>query len=572
MDSAYCLSKIPDADGRILPNWTGYNTQLYSECHDLPPITNLGYLPIIDASPTCMDTVYTILKQSINIADELELGSIALVMDQAIYAKAQQIRWENDSFKDRLVVRLGDFHTAMAYMAIIGKRFQNSGLEDILIEAEVVAQGSVSGVLSGHHYNRSVRAHKFMFEALSRMRLKSFIDSCSNDEKFNVLQVAQDLSTIGPTAKIYDVMGQDDFRIVMDMYYKFVEKERSEKPTFNFWSSYIDMVQDRFCLLRGTCEGNWELHLGTLKQVLPWFFAYDRVNYARYLPAYISEMENLGKTHPEIEKSFMDGQFVIQKQDRYGFTFVACDMEIEQTVNRDSKTKGGMKGLTLNKGAVNRWLLNHHQWAAIAKECQNMAGKGKTERGRKDLDETRIQKDESIRNIASTVESMVNPFEYSGDDLINICSGNVAPANVKADLEGAYDKGVNAVKDFEESRLKSVPEKLFQPIKSNKLKTFATVLKTSKRKVQSETVLLRANNEMFNRLLIIGKSREVDLKNLLSYSLTPVPLSLGTSNGTICKTNKASLMHELEKGAECVSEIPWGSALIIDAMAFVQQA
>ena len=270
LDSAYCLSKIPDADGRILPSWTGYNTQLYSECHDLPPITNLGYLPVIDASPTCMDTVYTILKQSINIADELELGSIALVMDQAIYAKAQQIRWENDSFKDRLVVRLGDFHTAMAYMAIIGKRFQNSGLEDILIEAEVVAQGSVSGVLSGHHYNRSVRVHKFMFEALSRMRLKSFIDSCSNDEKFNVLQVAQDLSTIEPTAKIYDVMGQDDFRIVMDMYYKFVEKERSEKPTFNFWSSYIDMVQDLLCLLRGTREGNWELHLGTLKQVLPW--------------------------------------------------------------------------------------------------------------------------------------------------------------------------------------------------------------------------------------------------------------------------------------------------------------
>ena len=90
------------------------NTQLYSECHDLPPITNLGYLPVIDASPTYMDIVYTILKQSINIADELELGSIALVMDQAIYAKAQQICWENDSFKDRLVVRLGDFHTAVA--------------------------------------------------------------------------------------------------------------------------------------------------------------------------------------------------------------------------------------------------------------------------------------------------------------------------------------------------------------------------------------------------------------------------------------------------------------------------
>lgn len=61
------------------------------------------------------------------------------------------------------------------------------------------------------------------------------------------------------------------------------------------------------------------------------------------------------------------------------------------------------------------------------------------------------------------------------------------------------------------------------------------------------------------------------MKNLVSYSLTPVPLSSGASNGTICKTNKANLMHELEKGVDCVPEIPWGSALIIDAMAFVQQ-
>lgn len=92
MDSAYCFSKISGSDGKPLPNWTGYNTLLNSECHHLPPITTLGYLPVIDTSPTSMDTVHTILKQSIDIADELELDSIALVMDQAIYAKAQQIR------------------------------------------------------------------------------------------------------------------------------------------------------------------------------------------------------------------------------------------------------------------------------------------------------------------------------------------------------------------------------------------------------------------------------------------------------------------------------------------------
>ena len=510
--------------------------------------------------------------RSIDIADALELDSIVLVMDQAIYAKAQQIRWQNDSLLDRLVIRLGDFHTTMAYMATIGKRFQNSGLEDILIEAEVAAQGSISGVLSGHHYNRSVRAHKLMFEALNRFRWKAFVDSCSDDEKLNVFHVAQNLNSVGPTEKIYEVIEQDDFTEVMDMYDSFVQKERSANPTFDLWSSYIDMVQGLLLLLRGTREGNWRLHLNSLKHILPWFFAYDRINYARYLPAYISEMENLSDTNPEIEEKFLVGEFVVQRQNRYGFSCVVCDMAIEQTANRDSKTKGGMKGLTLNKGAVNRWLLSHHHRAVIAKECQRMAGKDDADRTRKDLDQSQIERDENvICNIIATIQSMASPFEHAGDDLINISSGCVAPEEVKSDLMCAFRIGSDAAKDFENSRLRSESSKIFEPIKTNKLKTFATALKTSKTKIQSEAVQLRATWDMFNRLLIIGKSRNVDLKELLSYSLTPVPLSLGTSDGAICKTNKSQLIHELEKDTECVPNIPVGSALMVDGMAFIQQ-
>jgi len=88
------------------------------------------------------------------------------VFDQAIYAKAQKIRWQNYDLQQLLVVRLGEFHTTKSYLANIGKRFQDSRPEDILIEAEIVTPGSLNGMLSGHHYNRSKRAHKLMFEAL----------------------------------------------------------------------------------------------------------------------------------------------------------------------------------------------------------------------------------------------------------------------------------------------------------------------------------------------------------------------------------------------------------------------
>ena len=41
-----------------------------------------------------MDPVYAVLKQSIGIADELELDSISLVMGQAIYVKARQMHFQ----------------------------------------------------------------------------------------------------------------------------------------------------------------------------------------------------------------------------------------------------------------------------------------------------------------------------------------------------------------------------------------------------------------------------------------------------------------------------------------------
>ena len=46
---------------------------------------------MIDTSTTRMDTVYTILTQSVAVADNLELDNLVLVMDQAIYSKSQQI-------------------------------------------------------------------------------------------------------------------------------------------------------------------------------------------------------------------------------------------------------------------------------------------------------------------------------------------------------------------------------------------------------------------------------------------------------------------------------------------------
>lgn len=92
------LQELADSSERIFPGWTGCNTLLQSEA---PEICSIRYLTIIDASPTEYDTVYTILERSLEIADALKQEQVAVVFDQAIYPKAQQIRWTNERFSQR---------------------------------------------------------------------------------------------------------------------------------------------------------------------------------------------------------------------------------------------------------------------------------------------------------------------------------------------------------------------------------------------------------------------------------------------------------------------------------------
>ena len=145
---------------------------------------------------------------------------------------------------------------------------------------------------------------------------------------------------------------------------------------------------------------------------------------------------------------------------------------------------------------------------------------------------------------------MVNPFEYKRDDLINISSGCVASKDTRDHLITSYSIGQNGAKSFVEDRMTSETDKMFNPIKTNKLKIFSTIGKTAIARLISETVLIKASSNMFNRLPITCKSRDIDLEELLSYAPRPVPMSLGTTDGTSCKTVKAKLMHELEKDVE----------------------
>ena len=95
-------------------------------------------------------------------------------MNQTLNAKACEIAWKEQRFSD-ILLRMETFHTICNMLSIAGKRFGDAGLRDILIESQMVAEGSVCGVLDGKQHNRSVRAHRFVHETSMRLAWREVI-------------------------------------------------------------------------------------------------------------------------------------------------------------------------------------------------------------------------------------------------------------------------------------------------------------------------------------------------------------------------------------------------------------
>ena len=69
----------------------------------------------------------------------------------------------------------GVFHIALNFLSLLGK-YAQSGLEDLLIESAVYADGTTSVLMLGKSYNRSICAHKLTMKALFPLLWKALPD------------------------------------------------------------------------------------------------------------------------------------------------------------------------------------------------------------------------------------------------------------------------------------------------------------------------------------------------------------------------------------------------------------
>ncbi len=158
--------------------------------------------------------------------------------------------------------------------------------------------------------------------------------------------------------------------------------------------------------------------------------------------------------------------------------------------------------------------------------------------------------DESIKRALFEVMNNWGNLFHPRDSLVNLCSGLESSPQVQQDLLNAEEIGEKALQTFIDDRISSSSTPFYDPIKKLRLRTFRDMNAKKTIKINDKSVTIAAERSLFGSLLVLAKNREgLTLKEILHYSLSPIPWCFGLPDGTILKTVKSKLLRKSFKFA-----------------------
>ena len=279
-DEVWCLMRLHPSslqqasecgNNQPVPGWSGFNAILFPE---MAYKSNIGYCPMIDRNSTEYSTIYTVLKHAQKLTSALEQQDTVVTFDLVIYMKAKQIQWRYPEEFANVIIRMGGFHIALNYLGLIGKKYLDSGLDDLLIESGTYAARTTAALMKGKSYIQGLRAHKLVSEAMFRLMWSAFVawyasaDDVSLNEEERVLQCISDgihalQQDQGNVSETVAQLG-DDLRELSTLVKTFKEKTRAAFKMFLFWEQYIEMVDILLQFIKVERSGNQDLYVSAL--------------------------------------------------------------------------------------------------------------------------------------------------------------------------------------------------------------------------------------------------------------------------------------------------------------------
>ena len=509
------------------------------------------YMDPISLPPTRNDVVKTTMERSLKVAAETNQEYGIVTYDLPVAIKAYCIQALEAPAFDQLLILLGSFHVELAFFGAVGTFIRESGIEFILTEAGVLAEGSVNGFVGGKFYNRCTRIHQILATVLEKSLYQRFLE----DELTEI--EAEELSTTLDTVsddenKIEQLLMQSNiFRDHLRSYEGFFTSVMGGKlgPTAAFYAIYVYMINRVYRdFQRAVRMNNVDLYKDAMQQLLVIFFGLNRPNYARWGTLFL---QKLTKLPPDCRHLLDIGAFSIRRTQK-NYARTPIDLTLEQTINKDAASP--MKGIVAfsnSDEAQRRWCITAHQRGMAVAEMRNLLQLEMVDYPAAQLRPNQIQKDnKSINDLTKTIQNACDPFRNtrstSSQDLFNIATGKVASKKTEYFLLNVLKDGHDKSKQFVEECCERGKNRFQETVKRTKINSFAT--ENSKGRSTGAKTNVDGFRDVFARILLIAAKscHSLDLKHILSFPITDVPLSIAHSDGSLMKTDKSALLRKLE--------------------------
>ena len=101
--------------------------------------------------------------------------------------------------------------------------------------------------------------------------------------------------------------------------------------------SFLQMVELLLSIIYSIRYGDWKLLLQCITRILPYTFAFDHINYVRYLSAMLGDKLPLPNDFQMSPRTFMARRFVVQLTENSNFLRIDTDKVMELSLNKDVK-------------------------------------------------------------------------------------------------------------------------------------------------------------------------------------------------------------------------------------------
>ena len=119
----------------------------------------------------------------------------------------------------------------------------------------------------------------------------------------------------------YHITTPDDEKLDFDVWCNDTAPEHLQ---FDYWHKVLQLELLFLLFLRSQREGKFDLYVESLGKIIPWMFALDHYNYARWMSFHVKDMLALHDTCPAVHDEFVKGNFVTQKS-QHKFSALALD-------------------------------------------------------------------------------------------------------------------------------------------------------------------------------------------------------------------------------------------------------